>query len=172
LLFSTSNYGWGKFYFHSRVQVYDKYGNFKLSWFAPSPKQPEGTYLYVDQNNDIHFGKLLTYGDECLDSIYDPNGNLIRKDNITKECEIYDKLFEAKKISAQDSLKNTYSLTGRWFIPKIVKVDTNGHKSTIVTDLWSGRWLLYGPIHSLIYFIFILSLRSKIGALAKKIHNE
>jgi len=121
---------------YSRIQAYDKDGNFIRGWFAYIQKAGPSDVI-IDANGLIHVE--TTYSDRSYD-VFNSEGELL--ENRSRS------LYEEKKsgfLETKDNLGNTYKIKDVWFYPKIVKIDSKGTESTVISDPWY-LWIFKAPL--------------------------
>lgn len=131
--------------FYSRLQAFDKNGDFLRGWFAPLSKG--GEHINVEDNNIC-----VAMSTKCW--IYDPNGKLLN----SKEYSFFD--FEAKyglhrDMSAKDIHGNFYNIERGFLSPKITKTGVDGNTIVLISDPLK-YWIIRIPFPGIVFIVFLL----------------
>jgi len=122
---------------YSRIQVYDKKGNFLKGWFVNTT----GIFdIWLGDDSFLH----AVLARASSHDVFDLNGRLLKSAEVTSNEEEY-RLFEkAGGLNEQDVFGNTYSIQSSEWFPKIVKRTPTGKEFVLIKDPFHF-WLIKSP---------------------------
>jgi hypothetical protein len=136
---------------YSRLQVYDEKGRFVRGWFCPISYK--GTYnIETDEDDRVRIA-LFSQG-VYTEYLYDPNSLLISEKDI--ESSEYDKEFGVfGDFTARDDMGNEYILKNPVIYPRVIKIDTYGNKSVLISNSFD-QWITIYPFPGFVCFAISL----------------
>ena len=122
---------------YSRIQVYDKKGNFLKGWFVNTT----GIFdIWLGDDSLLH----AVLARASSHDVFDLNGRLLKSTKVTSNEEEH-RLFEkAGGLKEQDAFGNTYSIQSSEWFPKVVKRTLSGKEFVLIKDPFY-YWLVKSP---------------------------
>ena len=149
--------------FYLRMQAYDSQGNFLNSWFTPDPV---GSHVVIDKNGRIRLADIDT------EWFYDFDGNLLSRIKRDHDIERFESEFGTRPdTKAYDEKGNSYFIRNKHLFPKLVKVDTDGRETILVSSTWY-LWLLQGPLAIILTWVGAAILFFILHKLEKNMKNK
>jgi hypothetical protein len=143
---------------YNRIQVYDNKGMFVRGWFV----EADGGAFYIwTEDDNIHMLAAPTKRHD----IFGQTGKLINSELVTS-VEDRIEIYEREMSQNDDYMGNSYSIeNGMWF-PKIIRTDSVGNQSIVVTDPFYFR-LLSRPYPALLLTAVGLFIATTLGIIVK-----
>jgi hypothetical protein len=147
---------------YNRLQIFDKNGRFIRGWFVGLPA---GAFrIFVNESDRI------CVASENKRKIYyfDFNGNLLR---ISKIASDFNEKFGSKiRMETTDSLGNRYKIESPFLFPKVVKLNTSGEKTALITQPF-GHWLITMPIPGFVFLMILVIVESRLSRRLKTVRK-
>ena len=126
---------------YSRIQVYDRHGRFLRGWFGAAS---DDMRINKEGNLEVHWSGMGSSGI----ATYTPRGKLISKTPTSGDFNLVPDERRYRRVGPN---KSVYTLRGSWFGPHVMKYDSSGSKTTIISVPWHN-WFWMFPLPGFLWF--------------------